>query len=130
MAKSLEIQLTKILDKYANDLDEISESSIREVAEETVNELKQTSPVDPHSNRSGQYARSWHYRKETTLRGVTDFVVYNDEAGLTHLLEHGHSVRPSPKHDGKKSRVEGQPHIKPAREHARIKLVKLIKGKL
>lgn len=83
----------------------------RQVAEETAERLRATSPVGQSDD---------HYRDGWTVKeanGVT--IVYNDKKPmLTHLLEYGHAVRPEPTRPGAKKRVAGREHIAPAREWA------------
>ena len=125
MAKNLEIDLMKIIEEYKDEIDKIADEDFKRVADETVRDLRQTSPKD-----KGRYARSWKVKKTTGFGGKTNYIVYNQIAGLTHLLEHGHAVRPTPTHAGRKSRVEGQPHIIPAEDRARERLIQLLEDDL
>lgn len=125
MAKSLELQFSKILKDYEDEVKQISAETLEQIAKETVDDLKMTSPRD-----KGRYAESWRYREQPARSGIKDFVVYNGEAGLTHLLENGHVVKPEPKHPGKKGRVDGQPHIRPAGERAKEKLIRMVEARL
>ena len=74
-----------------------------EVAEDTVSNLKQTSP-----KKTGKYAKSWKVTKKGTKYIVHAKPPYHR---LTHLLERGHA-----KVNG--GRVPGKVHIAPAEEKA------------
>lgn len=123
--KSLEIELLNLLKDYEEEVEKIADEDMKRVAKETVQELKETSPND-----KGDYSRAWTYKKTSGALKSVGYTVYNKKSGLTHLLENGHNVRPAPTHEGKKSRVEGIPHIKPAEERAKAKLIKMIESDL
>lgn len=104
------------------------ENGLVSVANETVAELKQLSPVYQGSSKKlkkGDYRKKWRCIVEKE-RGVTKVTIYNQKGGLTHLLEHGHIVRNGTK------RVVGNaspiPHISIAEEHAEKKIDKLMEG--
>jgi len=99
---TIEINLTKILGEYSQEVTDAVEKAQDEVAKETVDELKRTSPKN-----KGGYAKGW-----ATKKAGNKLTVYNKaKPQLTHLLENGHSTR-----DGGRSR--SFPHIKPAEENA------------
>lgn len=123
--KTLDIELSELLKDYKDEVEKITEEDFKTVAKETVNDLKATSPND-----TGDYAKSWTYKKSKGALSSVSYVVYNRKGGLTHLLENGHDVVPAPKHEGKKKRVEGIPHIKPAEERAKEKLIRMIESDL
>ena len=68
-------------------------------------ELKRTSPRD-----TGDYAKGWAKKKQKLIGGVSYLVYNKDKPQITHLLEYGHLKR-----DGV-NRVDGIPHIGPARD--------------
>lgn len=110
----LEKELSQILIDYTNELDEDVKKAAQEAADETVDLLKSTSPKD-----RPEYYKGWG--RNTRKSGV---VVRNkDYPGLTHILEKGHVTRSG-------SRVEGQPHIKPAEEFAKKRFNELIEEKV
>lgn len=111
--------MKQILDEFDEKVNVVIDESAKQVSKEAVEKLKATSPRRPNG---GQYANSW------TLKTIDDgYVVYNTQYMLTHLLENGHVVRPTPKHPNRKSRVEGQKHIKPVETWANRTFQKLIK---
>lgn len=113
--KSIEIQMDEILKTFDAELNENVEQAARKTAQDAAKQLRATSP----RGKSGDYASGWTYKKVPGAVGSTGYVVYNSKKPqLTHLLENGHAVKPSPTHPGKKSRVEGQTHIKPVEESA------------
>ena len=86
---------------YTEEVGAAIEEAVKETARALAADLRETSPKD-----TGQYAKGWTARKE----GPGRYVVYNKKKPqLTHLLEHGHAKRGG-------GRVEGRPHIKPAKE--------------
>ena len=86
---------------YTEEVGEAIEEAVKETAQALAADLRETSPKD-----TGEYAKGWTARKE----GPGRYVVYNKKKPqLTHLLEHGHAKRGG-------GRVEGRPHIKPAKE--------------
>lgn len=94
--------LTKALREYTTDVVEEIDMSAAEVAKDTVDLLKTTSPL-----RTGDYAKGWRVKK-----GKGSVVVHNaTNYQLTHLIENGHATRNG-------GRVSGRVHIKPAEELA------------
>lgn len=86
---------------YTEEVGAAIEEAVKETAQALATDLRETSP-----KKTGEYAKGWTTRKE----GPGKYVVYNKKKPqLTHLLEHGHA-----KAGG--GRVEGIPHIKPAKE--------------
>jgi len=86
---------------YTEDVSEAIDQAARDTAKALAKDLRETSP-----KKTGEYAKGWTHRKEAP----GNYRVYNKKKPqLTHLLEHGHA-----KAGG--GRVEGIPHIKPARD--------------
>lgn len=87
------------------------EKAVEETAQETVNELRITSPVGP----TGDYAKSWRKKRDNTAKGRRKFnmIVYakKPDYRIAHLLEFGHA-----KKNG--GRTRAFPHIKAAEETA------------
>lgn len=111
----LSIEVLRNLDIYlANTIEDV-ERAVYETADETVAELKKTSPVGP----TGDYAKSWTHKRDNRIRGkyYLSRVVCQKKPNyrLTHLLEFGHA-----KVNG--GRVNAQPHIQKAEENALIRL--------
>ncbi|MCP3025414.1 HK97 gp10 family phage protein [Halobacillus sp. A5] len=96
-------QIAQALAEYTNDVTEGLEKAKKEVAKNTVKELKRTSPVGD----TGDYAKGWKSKKSGTAQVVHNKTDYQ----LTHLLEKGHAKRGA-------GRVQGQKHIEPAEEKA------------
>lgn len=112
MAKtnSIEIQMADILDDVSKEVKGVYETDSMQVAKETVQKLKNTSPKgSPHRRR---YAEGWKVSKQ---RGG-DLVVHNaTNYQLTHLLENGHVIRNK---KGTYGRTHPIKHIEPAQEWA------------
>ena len=109
MAKteSVTAQMTELLDEVNKGIEKSAKTNIQQVARESVNKLKNTSPV-----KSGSYARGWGTKKQ----GDMDVVVHNrTDYQLTHLLENGHVIRNK---KGTYGRTHGIKHIAPVEEWA------------
>ncbi len=95
-------QILEALEDYSEEVEEIVEDEIENVANEAVSELKANSPK--RKRNGGKYARSW--RKTKVKDGYS---VHNTKAGLTHLLEKGHAKRNG-------GRTKAMPHIAPVEQ--------------
>lgn len=104
MGKSIEAQLSVILEDYSKSLEERVVKAGAKLARECANEIKQNSPKD-----RSEYYKGWSVKKGQGFGGSVSYTVYNKtHPGLTHLLEKGHETG--------KGRTKAQPHIKPAEE--------------
>lgn len=93
-------EINRQLSLFANQTEETVQQVAEKTAQEGVEKLKVSSP-----KKTGDYAKSWTYRK---VKGK--FIVHNkDHYRLTHLLEKSHALR-----NGGRSRA--QPHIKPVEQ--------------
>ena len=109
MAKteSVTAQMTELLDEVNKDIEKSAKTNIQTVAKESVQKLKNTSPV-----KSGSYAKGWAVKKQ----GDMDVIVHNrTDYQLTHLLENGHIVRNK---KGTFGRAPAHKHIAPVEEWA------------
>lgn len=99
------IDIKKILNDYSSDIQEAIQAEAIAEAKAAVAELKNTSP-----KRTGKYRRGW--RVSTTKgRHEIECEIYNENAGLTVLLEKPHHDRTgkriiTPKSAGHIQRVE------------------------
>lgn len=93
---------------------------VKQVAKETVKELKATSP-----KRSGGYAASWTSGEKKKTQHAYERTVYAaaPHYSVAHLLEKGHASRNG-------GRVSPQVHIQPAEQKAIESLQKKIKEKI
>lgn len=99
---SLVIAIENVLEDYSKEVQEIVVAESREVAKDTVKQLKETSP-----KRTGKYASGWTYKQDGQ-----GYIIYNaKKPQLTHLLEFPHRLR-----NGNMSLAK--PHILPAEEFA------------
>ena len=116
----LEREVNQMIQTYGKDLtDAMIKKVLPEVAKDTVNMLKNTSP-----ERTGKYARDWTFEDVQFLRGVfARTTVYNKKHyRLTHLLENPHAKRGG----GRTSEGHGQEiHIYPAQEYAEHRFMEL-----
>jgi len=99
--KSVAIQMKQILDEFDDKVNEVLKNASEEVAEESADKLRNTSP-----RRTGDYANGW-----AANRKGNGWVVHNaTNYQLTHLLENGHVIRNK---KGTYGRTSGIKHIKP-----------------
>ena len=107
------------LNKYAGAITEDMKDSLRESAKEIRKDISRHSPV-----RIGRYKKSWTVKKIAENSTSLELVVHSkNRYQLTHLLEHGHALRNG-------GRVEGKPHIQPAEENGKKKLMESLKEKI
>jgi hypothetical protein len=98
----LAAEIAKALRTYTTEVTEELEEAKKQVAKETVKQLKATSP-----KLTGDYSRGWRTRKVGTAQVIHNATNYQ----LTHLLEWGHA-----KANG--GRVAPRPHIRKAEQKA------------
>ena len=109
MAKteSVSVQMKELLDEIDKDVKNSAKKNIQQVAKESRQKLRNTSPV-----KTGSYARGWDVRRE----GDMDVIVHNKtDYQLTHLLENGHVIRNK---KGTYGRTHPIKHIAPVEEWA------------
>ena len=106
-ADELTKEISSVLRQYVDDVKVGSQEAAEEVAKNTAEGLKKTSPKRA-GGRGGKYAKNWAYEVNNTGARV-----YNKSPTyrLTHLLEKGHAKRNG-------GRVSGISHIAPAEEMA------------
>ena len=127
MSKSIEDQMDKILETVSKDVTGVMKTSIKEVAKETAQKLKNSSPKgSPHLRG---YAEGWTASKQ---KKTGDYIVHNKtNYQLTHLLEYSHIIKNSKGEYGRTSPGHGQViHIKPAEEWAAEELPEKIMREL
>lgn len=119
MAKtnSIEIELARALEEYEEDLRDIVDNTIKEVADDAAEKLRSTSPRRPGG---GTYAAGWVAEKQA----AGAYVVRNKDAPqLTHLLENSHVIRNKHGSYGRTGPGHGQiVHIKPVEQWANAEL--------
>ena len=109
MAKtgSVTAQMAELLDEVDKEVQQSARKGIDGVSKESVQKLRNTSPV-----KTGSYAKGWSTKKQ----GDMDVIVYNrTDYQLTHLLENGHVIRNK---KGTYGRAPAHKHIKPVEEWA------------
>ena len=107
------------LEDYDNEVTEAVKDSVKEVAKETVHEVKARSPVD-----SGAYKKSWGQTTVFENASSIRISVHNKKHyRLTHLLENGHALVNG-------GRTRAQPHIAPAEQFAERELGRKIELKV
>lgn len=123
MADGIEVQIEALLDNYSTEAKAAINKVIQEVAKESVQKLKETSP-----KKSGDYSRGWAVKK---IRDGGATVYNRTHPQLTHLLERGHTVANQYGNYGNPGgRVAAQPHIKRVEEWANQEVVRRIEEEL
>lgn len=110
--------ISEILSQYDDDVREIVDASITEVARDAQKKLKKSGSF----GGTGEYKKSWAVKIEKK-RIYTNATVYNKKPGLTHLLEFGHV-----KQNG--GRTRAFPHIAPVNDAVQDEVIKHIEEKL
>ena len=113
--ENLPLTIAEALQMYRDDVAEKTKQAVRETAKECREEIKDKSP-----KKTGDYQKGWRMRVTAENAYNLRIKIYNREYQLTHLLENGHA-----KVNG--GRVEGFPHIIPAAQKARNKLLAAIR---
>lgn len=115
-------EINKLMQDYKDELEKLADEEFAEVAKNTRDELRSTSP-----KLTGDYAAGWAVKKESGV-GVSNYIVYNKpEYRLTHLLENGHVIRNKKGTYGRTSPIK---HIQPAAEKAADELIERLESKL
>ena len=109
MAKDSITDVSKILEKYFNDIVDETDSKTIKMANEGTQKLKNES--NTYKIRTGKYNKGWRF-KTTKKYGSIECEIYNaTNYQLTHLLEEGHEM--VTRNGQKKDPVKGYPHITP-----------------
>ena len=117
--------LAKLIDEYGNEVNKICRSVVRDVAQDSVTELKGSSP-----KRTGAYAKSWAVKSETVAGWKTSYIVHNKEHyQLTHLLENGHEIK-NRKSGPSYGTATPHPHIKAVEQKAAKNLEQKIREEI
>ena len=112
-ASDFSAAMGKILDKYGDDMKDVTGRLVKRAGKEARDKLQQTSP-----KKSGIYAKSWATAEfESSALGAWVTVYNKKKPGLAHLLEHGHALRNG-------GRTRAFPHIKPVEEEVKQELEK------
>lgn len=99
------------LKAYAAATEEVVKEAITKTCIETKATVAMNSPKRK-SGRGGSYSKSWKYTQpKKNKQHAWQAEVYNQQAGLTQLLEFGHATRNG-------GRTKPQPHIEPANDKA------------
>lgn len=104
-ADKLADSISKILEKYGEEITENVDEATTELAKAGAKALRQASKA---SFGDGPYSKSWTQNIEKTRLSTTG-IIYSRIPGLPHLLENGHMLR-----NGK--RWPGVKHIAPIEE--------------
>lgn len=122
-AVELSSALKEILDEYGDAVYTVLGDCVKEVREEAVEKLRETSPG------TGRYAGSWTASELGAARMTTRSVVHNAQHyRLTHLLEKGHVSRNG---TGRTfGRVKAYPHIGAVDDWVVQELPRLVKERL
>lgn len=111
--------IMKELEKYSTEAIRDTKQAVEETAQECLEEISQNAPGD------GKYKKSWKKKQARLTATESEITVYSTKYQLTHLLEYGHEKWLWGNYTG--DRVRAFPHIRPAEEKAKQKLVERIK---
>lgn len=100
------MEIQSILKETGSAVDTALTDTLKVLAKDTADDLKRTSPKQKTRN-GGKYAKGWTYKEVS--KG--NFVVYNKQYQLTHLIEKGHKTRLKTGKYGKVAFTKSNPHI-------------------
>lgn len=112
----LGVEIAALLTEYSDEIADAIKEDCKQVAKETADELRQTSP-----KRTGIYASGWKAKIAFENRETIRIAVHNSKKPqITQLLEFGHITKNG---TGRKyENTPEHPHILAAEQHAREKL--------
>ena len=113
----LAAEITATLAEYRDAVNVITEDNVRKVMNEARADVRERSPQRRPAGKS--YKGHWRTKLIREGHSITGYV-YNDKAGLTHLLEFGHAYVNG-------GRYQGVEHIAPAQETANEAIERRIK---
>lgn len=112
-------EVMKGLNEYAEVAASEMKKAVKKAGRTAKAEIIATAPKD-----TGAYAKSWASKTAGEKSNAISIVVYSkNRYTLTHLLEFGHAKRGG-------GRVEGKPHIEPAKEKAGQAMLKTLERTL
>lgn len=115
--------------KYGNEVNVVIDDALKEVARESVEDLKAVHSFSSKGNPSGAYSKDWTFEIQPVKRYARKVVVFNeDHYRLTHLLESGHAKFLWGRSTGQN--VQGFPHIEPVEKKASEHLENAIERRL
>lgn len=117
-------EVDKILAKYTDEINENIDKIRKQVAQKGAQALRNESKSK--FKGTGKYAKGWTVT-EVKHPNYTSAVIHNKEAGLPHLLEHGHALIRGGRAVG---RVQGREHIAPVEEKLIEEFVNEVVSKL
>lgn len=121
---NLDKEIKKIFDEYSgsvmSNLDQITRQTTKKGVQALKSESKST--FGTVKKRKKKYASTWTSKFETG-RLSRQGIIYNTQAGLPHLLEHGHA-----KVNG--GRVQGRAHIEPVEQKLVTEYEREVKARL
>lgn len=121
---NLDREIKKIFDEYSgsvmSNLDQITRQTTKKGVQALKSESKST--FGTVKKREKKYASTWTSKFETG-RLSRQGIIYNTQAGLPHLLEHGHA-----KVNG--GRVKGRAHIQPVEKKLVTEYEREVKARL
>lgn len=117
---NLASEIQRILDEYGEDVTNLTEETVKEVAKTGAKAVKSASGI---FGGTGKYASGWTSQVEGG-RLNTKATIYNGKTpGLPHLLEFGHAKRGG-------GRVGGRTHIAPVEQEIIDTIQREIEAKL
>lgn len=119
-------EVNKILQEYADDVDQVVLKAEEDVAKEAVKKLKSTSPKARYNGGHRHYADDWKIDNRNK-KMYAHIIIHNKQYQLTHLLEKGHDIVRGGKVVGHAS---AQPHIKAVEEWVKDEVEKRIRRDL
>ena len=117
MAADFAASVRKILDDYQKDINRNLGELTKKLGQKGAKEVKNQSG---QFGGSGAYAKGWTSQYEESRLSKTA-TIYNQKAGLPHLLENGHALRNG-------GRTAGRTHIAPVEQKLVEEFTKAVEG--
>lgn len=119
--EQLESAVSKILEKYGEDVNANVQEITKEMARKGAAAVKKS--ARSMFGGTGNYAAGWTSKTETGRLSTQGIIYQATEPGMPHLLEYGHALRQG-------GRAPGRPHIKPVEETLVKEFEQGVKSKL
>lgn len=115
-------EVEKVLEEYADDVNDNMKTAVHEVGKLGVRLIRQTAR---QKIKSKEYHKGFRLWSETRRLSQIETIYNQDHPGIAHLLEHGHALR-----GGGRSSTEAREHFAPVEAEMETAVMKELEAKL